>query len=341
MLAAEAPPNWRFGELRGGILGDDPGLGKTVTMLALIVRSAGAQPAMPSEFWNTGEGWVQLRHNPVGHRRLLRVLNPLRKEFLRPTRSAALMPTADAVARFEAAFAPLNAFADNGARSADEFPTMAAFEAQLHLCIREAVRASEEATVRAGGGACAAVRAVQLKRLREPARLALNEVRAGLDKRQRAFYASATGKRALFERNLLPAASTLVVVPMALLEHWYEQLRRHVDLRALQGRPDGGGARGAVWIDGLGDVADVSDFRMRVSDISNTDVADEYTLASYTVVLTTYDRCRGERAKVQHGGLGMAESPLMRLRWLRLVVDEGHEMGKHEARRPPALRCHA
>eukprot|EP00966_Prymnesium_polylepis_P072586 1685219-Prymnesium_polylepis.1 len=61
---------------------------------------------------------------------------------------------------------------------------------------------------------------------------------------------------------------------MALLEHWYEQLRRHVDLRALQGRPDGGGARGAVWIDGLGDVADVSDFRMRVSDISNTDVAD-------------------------------------------------------------------
>eukprot|EP00966_Prymnesium_polylepis_P214955 4978459-Prymnesium_polylepis.1 len=36
MLAAEAPPNWRFGELRGGILGDDPGLGKTVTMLALI-----------------------------------------------------------------------------------------------------------------------------------------------------------------------------------------------------------------------------------------------------------------------------------------------------------------
>ena len=37
MIAAEAPPHWEFGQLRGGILADDPGLGKTVTMLALIV----------------------------------------------------------------------------------------------------------------------------------------------------------------------------------------------------------------------------------------------------------------------------------------------------------------
>ena len=51
MLAAEDPPGWRFGELRGGILADDPGLGKTVTMLALMVRSAGCAPAVPAEFW--------------------------------------------------------------------------------------------------------------------------------------------------------------------------------------------------------------------------------------------------------------------------------------------------
>jgi hypothetical protein len=95
MLAAEDPPEWRFGELRGGILADDPGLGKTVTMLALIVRSAGTQPAMPTEFWQTDEGWAQLRVNPVGHRKLLRVLNPLRKEFL----GARLSPTAEAQVR--------------------------------------------------------------------------------------------------------------------------------------------------------------------------------------------------------------------------------------------------
>ena len=85
---------WRAARRR---LADDPGLGKTVTVLALVVRarrrrraipgaqfgaqfsdaqtlcsaqvhSAGAFPSMPAEFWNTEGGWIQLRTNPVGHR---------------------------------------------------------------------------------------------------------------------------------------------------------------------------------------------------------------------------------------------------------------------------------
>ena len=120
---------------------------------------------------------------------------------------------------------------------------------------------------------------------------------------------------------MLPAATTLVVVPTALLEHWFEQIRRHVDLRCLQRSPDGALGRGAVWIDGMGDLADCETFRLRASELASSDVAEEYTLASYAIVLTTYERCARERAKVQHGGT--ADSPLMRLRWLRLVVDEG------------------
>ena len=111
------------------------------------------------------------------------------------------------------------------------------------------------------------------------------------------------------------------MVPTALLEHWFEQIRRHVDLRCLQRRSDGAAGRGSVWIDGMGDIADLGTFRLRASDLASSDVADEYTLASHTIVLTTYERCARERAKVQHGGT--ADSPLMRLRWLRLVVDEG------------------
>ena len=99
------------------------------------------------------------------------------------------------------------------------------------------------AAVRAFGDAASAG---QAKRLREPARQALNAVRALLDKGQRGFYATAVGQRALFERALLPAATTLVVVPLALLEHWFEQVRRHVDLRCLQRESDGGGGRRAV-----------------------------------------------------------------------------------------------
>ena len=41
---------------------------------------------------------------------------------------------------------------------------------------------------------------------------------------------SALGKRILFERSLRPSAATLIVVPLALLEHWYEQVVQHVGL---------------------------------------------------------------------------------------------------------------
>ena len=66
--------------------------------------------------------------------------------------------------------------------------TMEAFETQLDASVRFAAHSL---------GVNALAGLTQLKRLREPTRLALNEVRAGLDKRQRAFYASATGRCAL------------------------------------------------------------------------------------------------------------------------------------------------
>ena len=43
--------------------------------------------------------------------------------------------------------------------------------------------------------------------------------RAGPAVSRTGVFASALGRRAVFERSLLPAAATLVVVPAALLEH--------------------------------------------------------------------------------------------------------------------------
>jgi len=39
-----------YGALRGGLLADAPGLGKTITMLGLIVSTAGQRPQTPKEF---------------------------------------------------------------------------------------------------------------------------------------------------------------------------------------------------------------------------------------------------------------------------------------------------
>ena len=128
---------------------------------------------------------------------------------------------------------------------------------------------------------------------------------------------------------------------------------RHVDLRAISrgdrgaDRGGAGGERNAVWIDGLGDAADVvGKFPFPKARPPSDAHADgqlpagvEYELANYSVVVTTYERCRCEhvrlasdrswavsRADDGHGDR-YADSPLMKVRWLRLVCDEGHELG--------------
>jgi hypothetical protein len=69
-----------FDTLRGGILADEPGLGKTVTILALISSSSGTKLANPKQFWDAekiAEHW----NNSKGERRrsLHKVLNHLVK----------------------------------------------------------------------------------------------------------------------------------------------------------------------------------------------------------------------------------------------------------------------
>ena len=199
MIAAEDPPNWSFGQLRGGILADDPGLGKTVTMLALIVYSAGTRPAMPAAFWGTSAGWQALRHNPTARQALLPLLNHVRRKW--------------APIRGDPAFAALQRFQDKGPQTDDDFPTLESCEAALRSCLNAAV-AGDGAARRGADEAdplssTEASRAAWTKGLHEPIRVGLNRIRAGLDPRQRSFFQSLLGRRALFERSLLPAATTL------------------------------------------------------------------------------------------------------------------------------------
>jgi len=106
-----------------------------------------------------------------------------------------------------------------------------------------------------------------------------------------------------------------------------------------------GTQRHAIYIDGLGDADDViGKFpfpQVKPPSASSTgegQLPSHNELANYAVVVTTYERCRCEHVRLASdrswavgradtGGDRYAESPLMKLRWLRLVCDEGHELG--------------
>ena len=207
--------NTTFGALRGGILGDAPGLGKTITMLSLIASTAGLRPVEPKEFYDTesiDEHWKLMRTNPVFRPEILRALKPFRS-------SARYDDLANYVSP------PYND---------DRFPTLASFEQYVNKTMRPVVP----------------------QPMLDMFRRSVIAFKAGLDKRNRRFFSNDKGKRMLFERNLIPCSTTLIVVPDALLEHWAEQIRRHVNLGVfVDPNENNEGSHGVVYIDGVGDLA--------------------------------------------------------------------------------------
>jgi hypothetical protein len=162
----------------------------------------------------------------------------------------------------------------------------------------------------------------------------MNAIKEGLDVRQRHVTKSLKLSRMHYERSLYSSAATLIIVPLALLEHWYEQIMRHLNLRYFS---RDGHMRGIVYLDGLGDIVDVEAPISRLSltqTTSNKLATSPQLLASYSIVVTTIERCVLE----QKLGLlnAKASSNLQQVRWLRLVVDEGHDLGRLKYDQPAA-----
>jgi len=327
-----------FGKLRGGIIADAPGLGKTVTMLALIVSTAGKMPIEPSAFWDTGgmeDIWSEGGGSSEGNYR--RVERALR----------------DTLKNSELAWYPkqLTAETFHERFKAGHFPTLFSLE----HAFREQIRVVATLTADPQHGEI----------LRQSFRRSMISAKASMDKRSRATFQSPGGLRMLLERSLHPSACTLIVVPMALLEHWFEQIKRHLGIdflahstatavereRAVQngmgGFVRGGGdedmlkgRRGVVYFDGLGDILDVEAPLPRLRLGGKRKTALE--LSQYLIVVTTFERCEALQTEANRNVVLLSSLSsstraitktsnsvleISKIRWLRLVVDEGHELG--------------
>lgn len=184
----------------------------------------------------------------------------------------------------------------------------------------------------------------------------MNNLKESLDPSSRKSLSSMTS-RAYFERKLYPSSATLIIVPLALLEHWYEQILRHLDLRYFLHAEDRSSMRGVVYLDGLGDIVDVEAPLSKLLVRASVPIETERVLSSYLIVVTTLERCSLEhqaldktgrsagsainvsgnkKQKNNNGSSGSRnvlmssaeESPLLKIRWLRLIIDEGHEIGR-------------
>lgn len=166
-------------------------------------------------------------------------------------------------------------------------------------------------------------------------------LREGLDSSLRKFKHSSVAShvRIRYERSLLPSAATLIVVPQNLLEHWYEQIIRHLNLEFFSsdegaegvGAPNRSIGRGVVYLDGLGDIVDV---QSPLSKLHIKETINSTYLSTYFIVVTTFERCILEDMKAskimsyEDDNYKLRDSQLLTIRWLRLIVDEGHELGK-------------
>ena len=129
------------------------------------------------------------------------------------------------------------------------------------------------------------------------------------------------------ERSSRPVSGcTLIVVPSPLLDHWEEQLRRHVDWRALlvdhywdDPPPPGDERWEAAQEEAFRDAVYVD--RSSSGMLPPVEALVGAKAGKRLVVLTSKARISQQGSRK-----GAVCGPLQRVQWLRLVVDEGHTL---------------
>ena len=312
LLSCEANP-----DQRGGVLADEPGTGKTVTMLALICKTAGRRTAPAPDVAQSrrdaaAEEWLHL--GPSFKRELVyRVLKSVQKSCpdgygtfaASGAQAAAELPHYRTLVPNPPDPPDFNALRHD--RAIARLLSRAAFDAAALAVPRAGIAywsSAEAAAAHPGGPEAAAHLASLAMRLEA-------SVEAALDTHRPNLHAPPPPLR---------SGATLLVVPKPLLQHWREQIAWHVDEAALEGGvlldPHALLAGGASGHSASATAAG------RAKTLRELWSAEE--LARCAVLVTSSERLSLEQ---RHATATGQPSVLCEVHWARLVCDEGHHLG--------------
>lgn len=363
---------------RGGLLCDDPGLGKTISVLSLILQTFGlstkkeASKDDPNTFSSEDDDeifhsyWRDCLTDDVGRRpELLRIVNDLRGDRESVYFEEPVDPKADgAEDYFDVVKRPLS-MAEILAKInihgyGHDFEGMCS---DVQLVFRNAMLYNppdhhiHKAAQRLSDKFSVLVRTFKDNQTKN-AKKAYGSITSKPDSSVAAILAVRANDELV--DSLCPSSGNLLIVPNTLLKHWEHQISMHVDFRYV--------TKKQPLVYRLGKKGKASHAEAEIIRLCRNEkthfpllFVDEGTsaplpppsfLAMFHIVLTTNQRIQSEwkfgsveeELKFSSRGSGRQinyrsfyddiitdtppPSPLLKVHWLRLVVDEGHVMGR-------------
>jgi hypothetical protein len=284
-------------------------------MLSLISSTAGCKTVDPPEFYDTQsvcENWHLMRRNPVFKTEILKALKPIR-DWINPMVKLPCYDELNGLYKRVALYI-------SPPYTDDRFPSVTCMERYVYSELKSFVPQERLDLFRRN----------------------IVKLKAGFDKRNRRFFSSPAGQRLMVERSLIPSSTTLVIVPDALLEHWAEQIKRHVSLEVFadpnNNTENPGGSCGVVWIDGVGDLS-IAKSPMKFDQ--QMPLPSAFDLIGNVIIVVPFSRVKQQYwsrkrsrdcnyASDDDEKYSLFKSALLQVRWFRIVVDEGHELGQNE-----------
>ena len=114
------------------------------------------------------------------------------------------------------------------------------------------------------------------------------------------------------KQEIFLASTTLIVVPFTLVNHWINQIKLHT-------------AKGSLTFKAITPMTDVNGGHLngaRDQKYNAHEIPPPHILRKYDIIITTFHQLSREWV------VNKGRSNLLRVHWLRVILDEGHELGK-------------